>query len=251
MRPESRDHVHPNGVRRCEVTGEKLRPDQVIFFRGRWVGPKGKQLLLERLFSGENPDLALVTAGLLRRLKAFLLDWAAFTVLIVLYLMAGLAALGSTFWICVFALVGYAIIVLYFGVQIGQFGGTTWGKRAAGVKIVRRDGEPITLMQGVMRGVYYAMPMLVFLLLGVSLFIAESFPSRFAVPQGVLPVALAVCALWLVLDILLMFLDVSQRRSFHDRLAGTRVIIMPTEMDDLANEPDDGDPEDDDEADYE
>ena len=48
-----------------------------------------------------------------------------------------------------------------------------------------------------------------------------------------------------------MLIDVSQRRSLHDRLAGTRVIITPAETDDLADEPDDGDPEDDDEAEYE
>ena len=70
-------------------------------------------------------------------------------------------------------------------------GGQTFGKMAFGVRVVDRAGHPVTTSVAVVRALGYLV--------------------------SVLPLGLGV---------VLMFLD-TERRALHDRLAGTRVLMVP------------------------
>jgi uncharacterized RDD family membrane protein YckC len=236
-----RDDKKPVLRRTCQITGETLQPDEAIFFRGRWVGAKGKQILLDRIMSGEEDDL--VTAGMMQLFKAFCLDWATLATLILMFMIAMAVA-----WqlIVVGAFVLWVIITGYFGFQVGRAGGT-WGERAVGIRIVRRDGGRITMRQGIMRAIYYTMPMLLVVMIGPMVILGKVIHDPGLVALGAM-MFLAAAALWPVVDFICMLFDFAQRRSLHDRLAGTRAVVRDSQLHD-ASESDDG-PYDDGSTDY-
>lgn len=205
-------------LHRCEITGEQLPSDELIRFRGKWVSEKGKQILLERLLSGEDIEPEWITATIGRRLGAFSLDWAP--LLIIIFTWIVLDVFGHDFvFFCVITLALFLLVVAYFGFQIGR-AGQTWGKKVAGIKVMTSKGEPLSVRRGLIRSLFYALPLLL-LALTCTGFI---FP--------ILGVACFLTAFWYpLLDILFMFADFSQRRALHDLLAGTRVVMAPPARD--------------------
>ncbi len=214
-------------LHRCEITGEQLPSGELIRFRGKWVGEKGKQILLDRLLSGEDIEPEWITATIGRRFGAFSLDWAP--LLIIIFTWIVLDVFGHDFvFFCVITLALFLLVVAYFGFQIGR-AGQTWGKKVAGIKVITRNGDPLSMRRGLIRSVFYALPLLLLVLTCVSI----AFPILGAA-------CLFTAFLYPPLDILFMFADFSQRRALHDLLAGTRVVMNPPARD--ASDPATGDP---------
>ncbi|MGC8560859.1 MAG: RDD family protein, partial [Phycisphaerae bacterium] len=158
-------------VRRCEITGEQLPSNELIRFRGKWVSEKGKQILLDRLLSGEELDITWVAATIGRRFGAFCLDWAPLLIIVLTWLVLAYAGHNFIFF-CTITFALFLLVVAYFGFQIGRTG-QTWGKKVVGIKVITRKGEPLGVPRGLTRSVFYALPLVL-----VSLtFIGLTFPT--------------------------------------------------------------------------
>ncbi len=220
--------------RRCEVTGEILPADSLVRFQGKWVSEKGKQILLERLRSGEGPGPELFPPKIFQRAKAFCFDWAA---------LFALATMGAyCLPLTLVPLIEFLIFTVAFGYQIGRTG-QTWSKRVAGITITSRSGEPPGVMRGVIRGVIrtalYFLPLL---------FIYLIMAGHTILPLARLSVVWVIALLlYLPMNIACILLDSSQRRAFHDLIAGTRSVAEPMSDDepgDDADADDEDEPED-------
>ena len=214
----------PKGFKTCEVTGEILPADSLVQFQGKWVSEKGKQILLERLRSGEESGPELFAPKMAPRAKAFCFDWA---VLFALATMGAYCLHLTLVW-----LIEFLIFTVAFGYQIGRTG-QTWSKRTAGITITSRSGEPPGVMRGVIRTATYFLPLL---------FIYLIIAGHTILPLARLSVVWVIALLlYLPVNIACILLDSSQRRAFHDLLAGTRPVAESGSDD----EPDDDDDSDD------
>lgn len=220
-----------DGFRACEVTGEVLPADSLVLFQGQWVGPRGKQILLERLQSGE-PPIAKTTVrpSFWRRWGCIIVDGLILLVpSVIIELIFGTPSWGgyanshakSLFIFThgmLFAGIGelflFIISTAYFGLLQGSSGQTV-GKRIGREKVVRLDGSLVDMRTGLLRGAYYSMPALI---LAVGLF-------TMAMPLFVLFYWMSI--LWSLVEIILLLSDSRMQRALHDRLAGTRVILLP------------------------
>ncbi len=221
----------PNGFGTCEVTGEILPADSLVKFQGKLVGPKGKQILLERLQSGEPTDTTVLQRpSFWRRFGCIFVDGLVLMVpsLITEFIFGTVAAAGisnphaTSFFAfshgMLFAGIGNLILFVinaaYFGILHGAYG-QTLGKRAGREKVVRLDGSPVDMRTGILRGVYYAMPSAI---LAVGLFTTTI---------QIFPIFYLLSLLWWLADIICLIADTRMQRALHDRLAGTRVILLP------------------------
>ncbi len=218
-------------VRRCEVTGEILPVDSLVKFQGKWVSEKGKQILLERLRSGEPLELPHISRpGVWRRLLCISFDNLVLILLnLAIMLLLGLVGVGplvsnsagnahhvSTFLrgIGIGQIVVFLVGTAYFGIMQAA-GGQTLGKQIGREKVVRKDGSPIDTKTAVIRGACYVMPNLLF---GIG-----------AIPgdMSLLFICYVASIIWALADILFLVNDSRLKRALHDRLAGTKVILLP------------------------
>ncbi len=220
----SRDNPLSTNFRRCEVTGEILPVDSLVQFQGKWVSEKGKQILLERLRSGEGPGPELVAPKIFQRAKAFCFDWAA---------LFALATMGAyCLPLSLVPLFEFIIFTVAFGYQIGRTG-QTWIARVAGITIVSRTGEPPGAMRGMIRTALYFLPLLLIYLILAGHTILPLARLSVVWVTGLL--------LFLPVNLACILLDSSQRRAFHDLIAGTRSVAEPMSDDEPG---DDDDPDD-------
>ena len=220
----------PEGFKTCEVTGEVLPADSMVQFQGKWVGPKGKQILLERLQSGEPTEAAtLQRPSFWRRFGCIFLDWlvliiptAALEWVFGVVSWTGLnpnaqPAFAFSHGILFAGLSQMGLFILttaYFGILQGR-SGQTLGKRAGREKVVRLDGNPVGMRTGILRGAYYAMPGAI-MAIGLLTTVAQIFAICYVVSM-----------LWSLTEIICLLADTRMQRALHDRLAGTRVILLP------------------------
>ena len=221
----------PEGFKACEVTGEILPADSLVHFQGKWVSEKGKQILLERLQSGEDHDAPtdLVRPGFWRRLGCILLDWMIVS-LIGNFVPDFFGKVTLNFWgnpenesVAAFShemlkhgvgvFIAFAGVTAYFGLlQSGP--GQSPGKRLGRESVVLADGSPADRRARVLRGGCFAAPLL---LLAVGLFTQSMAAFR---------VFYFLAVAWALLDVICLLVDVRTQRALHDRLAGTRVILL-------------------------
>jgi uncharacterized RDD family membrane protein YckC len=216
-------------LHRCEITGEKLPSSELVYFRGRWVGAKGKLILLERIQSGESLDTGLATPSMGRRLKAFCLDAATLCLPIFTGFIVGFGS-GTRLFVGMVSLLLFLMVTAYFGFPIANTG-QSWGKRTAGIKIVTRGGESVGSIRALIRAALLALPFAAFSAMAVGAYsptiLFVGFIGTFVAP---------------LIDALCMLLDVSQRRALHEILSGTRSVLAPGDnSDDLLNDDDDPD----------
>jgi len=220
----------PEGFKACEVTGQVLPADSLVQFQGKWVGPEGKQILLERMQSGEPIEgTSLQRPGFWRRFGCIFLDGLIlFIPSLVINVLFGAATWNpantgakSAFvfsrgmlLVGVGELLMFAIGTAYFGILQG-YNGQTLGKRSGREKVVRLDGSPIDMKTGILRGAYYCMPGAILAVGGLSTIIS------------VFGVCYVLSILWSLADIICLVADSRMQRALHDRLAGTRVILLP------------------------
>ena len=221
----------PDRFKACEVTGEILPVDSLVQFQGKWVSEKGKQILLERLQSGEPAETSYTPRpGFWRRYGCIFLDGLVLIIpnAVVIFSFGTVGLAQNTKHPSVFgtpfihgmrdAGIGQILIFLigtaYFGIAQGKWG-QTLGKRVGREKVVRMDGSPVDMKTGILRGAYYVMPSLI---------------SAIGALSAMLPL-LYVCyvlgVLWSLADVICLIADRRMQRALHDRLAGTRVILLP------------------------
>ena len=117
-------------------------------------GAGAGELLRVRVETPENILLELPLAGLTRRAGAWAIDTAirvalvAGAVFLVIPLaIAGLGGTGTGLFLLALFLTEWG----YFTLCEAYFGGRTPGKRAAGLKVVRTDGGPVTFWPALVR----------------------------------------------------------------------------------------------------
>ena len=221
----------PDRFKECEVTGEILPVDSLVQFQGKWVSEKGKQILLERLQSGEPAETSYSPRpGFWRRFGCILLDDLVLIIPnIVITLSFGTVGLaqntkhpppfGAPFahgmvYAGIGEILAFLVGTAYFGLTQGMWG-QTLGKRVGREKVVRMDGSPVDMKTGILRGAYFVMPGLI---CGIGAFSAM-LPLFY--------ICYVLGFLWSLADIIYLIADRRMQRALHDRLAGTRVILLP------------------------
>ncbi len=177
----------------------------------------------------EGVSLPFEIAAPTDRLTAFFADFMLIHLVAGALFLAGAAAAGSfggEVALSVAMLLSFFLRTFYFSFFEIRLGGTTLGKRQMGLRVISRDGGPLTAEAVLARNLTRELE--VFLPL-----------SALAAPEALLPglpawAALLGC-LWLLLFGLLPFFGRDKLR-VGDILAGTIVVRMPTTklMEDLA-----------------
>lgn len=184
--------AQPDSAYACVECGRSFPPEEMVAFRGAWICAECKPLYFQRLQeSGEIPN-QLNYAGFWIRFGAKFLDGI---ILGVVGIVTG-AATGAIFgalndevsviqvlnW-----LMGTVTNLAYCTWFLGRFGATP-GKMAAGLKVIRPDGSPISYQRALGR----------------------------------------TCAEWISSIILLIGYIIAafddEKRTLHDRIADTRVV---------------------------
>ena len=218
---------------KCEISGREVPPDEIIEFQGYKVCAEGKDMLLKRLKSGEMLPGELERPSVLRRFGCYFVDG----------FLVGIVNLGITFALLGAAVVGtpgspgdvesfvrmqgiasflaVLIAIAYFGLMHGSKG-QTLGKMAGKLKVVNMDGSDITMGKGFARAFLYLGPNL---LQPLAMFVIGMTPGANPALGAAQFLALAA-GIYLLANIILALVDRAMQRALHDRLAGTRVVVI-------------------------
>jgi len=213
----------PNLVQ-CEITKQWVPADEIIEIQGRKVCAAGKEILLQRLKSGEALPGEMERPSVLRRFGCIFLDglvlavpwWGlSFAALALIGFGSGLRAGRAGFAILfgIVAVIQVVITIVYFGTLHG-LRGQSLGKMAGKLKVVNLDGTPISMSKAYVRAAWYSGPS-----------ILTPFPIIFGVAMASGIVTLLVYVYFIVSAVMAL-LDRDKQRALHDRLAGTRVIRL-------------------------
>lgn len=217
------------GMGQCSVTGKWVPEDELITLRGQAVCAEGKQILLDRLKAGEGAPGALPRPGYLRRWGCLFLDNLILLVPLLIADIAFHSSMYGTRLVTVFNqnqyqyiphAPGYTIVIAsimlidiaYFALLHAR-GGRTVGKMAGGLRVVTMQGEPISSKTAVLRAFAFMGPFLL-----APLLLLVSLPAY--------SVGFFVAELYGVIDGALCLTDRKTQRTLHDRLTGTRVIMV-------------------------
>lgn len=226
----------------CQVTGKAILRDDAVVFQGKWVGAEGKAILLERLRSGADEPGALATASLWKRFLGGMLDGLICTTpFIVIGLLLGFdvfdvsknnedeaALAGYDIYQSLFELIVTVAFIVYLTILHSR-SGQTLGKMIAKTKVVRSDGSPITYSRSFVRALYldggnFLLEISVLIMLCIALMLPDRASELQNVFQTVVTALTAFIGVYAIVNLLAIIFDRSQRRSIHDRLAGTRVV---------------------------
>lgn len=218
----------PPGYVKCDVTGKIVPEDETVVISGKRVCAEGKQILLERLRSGEMMPGELEKPSVGRRFGCIFVDNLLMRVIDGAIGFAGLAVVGTmqpTTSSAVATQLGFqtvvALIILsYFGFMHAARG-QTLGKMAGKLKVVRRDGSPIDAGIAWRRAFFYAGPQLVGpMIAAVCALVSVEIAGIASIVTG-----LAILGYGLA-NVICALNDKEEQRALHDRLAGTRVIVV-------------------------
>jgi uncharacterized RDD family membrane protein YckC len=208
----------PPGMGRCEVTGQILPEDELVTLNGQRVGAEGKAILLERLNAGEVLPGEAERPTILRRFACIFLDRIILTVPLIIVAILGIASAvgagaGVSPAVFVTQLVVLVLSISYFTLMHGM-GGRTLGKMAGNLRVVRIDGAPMNIPTALIRALAYEgvgiIPILL-LLPGLPLLTA---------------VGTIIVGIYGLANIITALVDTREQRALHDRIAGTRVVMI-------------------------
>ena len=216
------DPAPQDSLVQCQVTGKWVSPEEIVEVNGMRVCAEGKQVLLQRLKTGEGMPGTLERPTVLRRFGCLFLDGLIIGVPTGLINAGVLAALrGSADDVARMAGVSSLLLtlagLLYVALLHG-FKGQTVGKMTGRIKVVNLDGSPISMATAFWRALCYQGLALVGPLLMIFLGGGEG-----VIGQGI---ATGLYGLWTLTSILLALVDSQMQRALHDRLAGTRVVMV-------------------------
>lgn len=212
---------------RCEVTNDLVPEDETVMLQGKRVSARGKQILLERLGTGQSLDNELEAPGSLRRFGCAILDGILVGLVGAVVggaLGAAIAAGGGDIdarVIGMFEFFGGLIAFAYF-VLMHASRGQTLGKMAGKIKVVNLDGSDISFTTALIRGLMFngiqLLPSLLVIVLGEAFFgTFEDFA-----PYDILTAVIGLYVLANAITVLVA----KDKRAIHDFIAGTRVIQL-------------------------
>ena len=203
----------------CEITGKWVPPDEIVEFHGHKVCAEGKEILLQRLQSGERLPGEMERPTVLRRFSCLFVD--SIVIAIPMWIMIAVVGvpkansdnLAVSSMMLLPTILGVILGMCYYGIMHG-IRGQTLGKMAGKIKVVNLDGSPITMGTAFARAIFYMGPQIIFPILAL-----------------VGAVTLAGVLYWVVLsyglaNILVALFDRSRQRALHDRFVGTRVLVL-------------------------
>ncbi len=147
------------GLVTCAECGRSFPPDEVIAYAGKHVCGECKGVFFQRIKEGAALPGEFHYAGFWIRFAARFLDGIIMYVVgLGLQLLFAGAVSGSnpdsgTIYFSIYMVIAIAIGIAYPTFFLGKYGATP-GKMAAGIKVVRPDGEPITYLRAF--GRYFA-----------------------------------------------------------------------------------------------
>jgi uncharacterized RDD family membrane protein YckC len=210
----------PPGMGRCEITGKIVPLDELVTLNGQRVCAEGKVILLERLKAGEVLPGEAERPTVLRRFGCIFLDGIILLVPLTLInvgagVVVGASGAGSGGLIVagIAQLVGVCISLAYFTMLHGSRGQSV-GKMAGKLKVVRIDGQPMDMKTAFIRALGYQ---------GLGLI------SAFLVMTAIVPLQLVgslIVSVYGLANAIAALVDRSQQRAIHDRIAGTRVVML-------------------------
>ena len=208
----------PN-LAQCEITKQWVPADEIIEIQGHKVCSAGKEILLQRLKSGDALPGEMERPTATRRFLCNVMDeiilWIPVAVLAYMVgVQVGFGGVPPTASLLMQAVVGLVDVVLslvYFGTMDGARG-QTLGKMAGKIKVVNLDGTPITMSKGYLRALCFAGP-----------YVLAPLPLLIGL-QTVSIVTNWIGSVYLLVSIILALADRTRQRALHDRLTGTRVI---------------------------
>ena len=217
----------PPGMVQCDITGQWVPEHETITLQGYRVGADGKVELLERLRSGQLAPGELEPPGIFRRLVCLMVDGFILNVVstILFVLATGRTLLGVAAGGTGMAAFKYALLVAELATGIVALAyytlghglrGQTLGKMAGSTKVVNRDGSDISMTTAFLRALYYYGPVTVLGVIGAVLVAADLLPASIG------PLAY----LYILTSAVMAAVDSGQQLAIHDRLAGTRVILL-------------------------
>ncbi len=226
--PNVSDRAGPQpGMSQCSVTKKWFPEDEIVTLQGQLVSAEGKQILLDRLRTGEQAPGALLRPGTAARFWCIFLDLLLMGVLetIVNYAVvkSDWKPHGNIWLQYLLQLVAMALTlslsILYFGLLHG-WKGKTLGKMVGNLRVVNMDGTPISKTKGLARAAVFRFGLILMLIMTFFALLTVNKPSFGAVFN----LRIVVPWVWLLLDGLVALADTRMQRSLHDRICGTRVI---------------------------
>ena len=224
--PSSTPSAGPGpGMAQCSVTHKWFPEDELIMFQGQLVSAEGKQVLLDRLLTGADSPDAMIRPGAWRRIGCiFLVDGILLGVLSILvnYLFGipfgtPLTNAQAMFHQSVASVIALSAGILYFGLLHG-WKGQSLGKMVGNLRVVNMNGSPVSKPQAFARAAVY--------LLGNVLFIPVLILGAvIKQPQLILGGSL-LAGIWALADGIAALVDTRMQRTLHDRICGTRVIVI-------------------------
>lgn len=223
--------VEPEEWTYCDVTRKPVRLADTVEFRRRRVSAEGKNILVDRLKFGDPATAGLVRPSFIRRLLGTMLDGfligsaSGVLMMFVAIPMAIPTAMrgeepspvAGLFVMTAVNLIVALLTFFYYAVMHWKFGQTV-GKMAAKYKVVNMDGTPITLRTAMLRSFWSN---------GASI-LGQALPFVFG---AFMPLAAMVLALGFsvygIANSVALIVDTKYGRALHDRLSGTRVVMLP------------------------
>ncbi len=208
----------------CQVTGEPVPADETVVLHGKQVGARGKQILLERLETGQKIDDHPEAPSFSQRFGGSILDGIIVGLLgAAVSLTGGLVVasnpnnIGALRIVAAASLIGVAIAVAYYTWQHAHSGKTV-GKRAAKTLAYNTDGTPISTPTAFVRALVFTgvqgISPLILLIGGVA-----------AAPAS--GVANGIVGLFVLANCITVLVS-RDKRALHDMIAGTRVVRTDT-----------------------
>ena len=195
----------------CQITGKTVALEDSVEFRGFIVSTEGKRILLQRLLYGDPINLnIMVKPSTWRRILATLIDNLIFIVLYALLMLllsftVRLFMLPSV--VAVFFVINVALLRSFYYFFFEGSSGATAGKWILRMRVVKKDGMPLTSWTSLKRTFFSnTLPM---------------FVTLFGVVGWIL-----VGGYYLT-SVIAMSVE-KDGSSLHDAIAGTRV-VMKTE----------------------
>ena len=204
---------------RCEVTGQRLSPEDAIVFRGKVLSAEGKQILLRELDGNQEQKnvISLRPPSLGRRFFSHIVDGiifiAAFTVPVILFARYWDVCYHEYRWHIRMLLKATGFFYTFLMLAIY---GQTLGKMLCECRVVKTDGSPISSVTAFVRTFVFSGYVLV----------ADYICTALAIDINAPPYETTMSIISLASPLILL-IDTKYNRALHDFICHTRVVDAP------------------------
>jgi len=213
------------GMVQCSITKKWFPEDEVVTFQGQLVSAEGKQILLDRLQTGAEAPNEFVRPGVWRRIGCiFFIDgillgifgWVLNYVFGINF-FTPLTDPGVMSRRVIVSVIAVAVANLYFGLLHG-WKGQSLGKMVGNLRVINMDGTPISKPKAFARALAYTF--------GNVLTVLALLAGALTKNVAIISVGVFLGGIWGLVDGILALVDTRVQRTLHDRICGTRVILL-------------------------